>query len=139
MTDPIPLPLDDDDRLYEPPLVDSVRYDTGQQIYVIQFVPSDDVSSDPAEMVVLAKEQKEFHRVDVLFGEIVRLMGGKAISHIVHAGGGSYTIHFSDGTHAELSDESSNETVQEISDRLKQIAESAQAAFHIVSLVHASS
>jgi hypothetical protein len=140
MSQSIDLPLDDDDRLYEPPLVDSIRHDDERRGYVVQFVPSDDISSEPTERIMLSEGDPEFHRMDVLFGEIGRLMGGdKIISRILHAGGGNYTIHFSEGTHTELANESPSNVVHEVSDRLKQIADSAQAAFQMASLAHAQS
>jgi hypothetical protein len=138
MIEPANMPLDDSDRLYEPPLVDSLRYDEDRQAYVVQFTPTDDVSAEPKEIIALTKTAAEFHRMEILFDDIVRLMGGKVISRILHLGGGNYTIHFSDGRCTELADVSSNQTVQEVSDRLKQIADMAQLAFQISSPAHAT-
>ena len=132
MSEPVDIPLDDDDRLYEPPLVDLLYREGVQGTYVITFVPADEVSDEPTEVVRVHRGAAEYQRIDSLFGGLSALVAeGKQIDRIVHQGGGNFAFHFDNGGSFEMSDAPSNSTTQEVSDRLKQIAEAAEAAFRI--------
>jgi hypothetical protein len=132
MSDVIDLPLDDDDRLVEPPLLDLLYHDEAQDAYVVTFVPTDEVSQEATEVVRIRRDFPEYRRVDGFFKRVEELVGGgRRIVRIVHQGGGNFAFHFLDGSAIEMADRA-NEVSQEASDRLKQIADAAEMAFRVV-------
>ena len=127
MSEPINLPINADD-LYDPPLVDCIYIDQQKKGFAVTFVPSDDASSALKEFVFIVETAPDHARVLTFWSRIQELIGGR-IERIVHAGGGNYTIHFTDGSNKELAAIDDSEQAVEISDRLKQIADAAQIAF----------
>jgi len=66
----------------------------------------------------------------------IQALIGHRIQRVVHRGGGDYTLQLADCDALALSDEGDAQTwAPEVFDRLKQIAEVAEAAF---GMVHAS-
>lgn len=130
MSDGNDLPVDLDERLYEPPLVDLIYHDEQRQGFSITFVPSDDASPAPTELVFVADDSPDYRRILTFWNRIQELtQGAEGIARIIHGGGGGYTFHFADGSHRAIADKAAFHDAGEISDRLKQIADAAQIAF----------
>jgi hypothetical protein len=130
MSERTDLPVDLGERLYEPPLVDSIYRDEQRRGFAITFVPSDDASSAPTELVFVAETAPDYRRILTFWNRIQELtVASGGIARIVHGGGGDYTFHFVDGSHRATADEPGFDGASEISDRLKQIADAAQIAF----------
>ena len=131
MSQPIDLPLDHDDRLAEPPLVDLLSYDARRGAWVVTFVPSDDVSAEATEVVTVPQGTPEFRRISALLGRVAEAMApGRRIEKVVHSGGGSYTVWLANGESLELA-EASGAIAHEVFDRIKQIADTAEAIFRV--------
>jgi hypothetical protein len=129
MSNPIQLPLNGDDRLAEPPLLDLLNNDAAVASYAITFIPPDDLSHAPTENVSVDKKQPEGQRITALLARIGDLCNGP-LEMIAHLGGGNYTIHLRNGTNITLDDLEGSKSV-EVFDRLKQIAVAAELAFLI--------
>lgn len=130
MNDPIDLPLDPEDRLYDPPLVDCIFFDQERRGFAITFVPSDDASSALKEFIFIAETAPDYVRVQTFWSRIQDLLASHdRIDRVVHAGGGSYMFHFADGSDKELATIVDGSRLAEITDRLKQLADAAQIAF----------
>jgi hypothetical protein len=130
MSDPIDLPLDSDDRLYDPPLVDSIYFDERKRGFAILFMPSDDVSSSLKEFVFIGEASEDYPRVSSFWQRIGELLSpGGQVERVVHCGGGNFIFHFADESYRELATLPDEAGRTEISDRLKQIADAAQIAF----------
>jgi hypothetical protein len=130
MDGPIPLPLDDLDRLADPPLLDFLHEDPVSESWAITFVPSDDVSDEQNETIVVKKRaSSEARYVQILLNQ-VQSLASRQISTISHLGGGNYTLTFASGATRRL-DEFENATAVEIFDRLRQIALNAELIFRI--------
>jgi hypothetical protein len=120
MSDPIDLPLDDDDRLAEPPLVDSLHYERGADGFSITFVPS--VGDEPTRSIFIPRDSVEGRRVTTYFYRIQELVGNR-VERVVHSGGGDYTLRLANGESRRLSGEAPDASwASEVFDRLKQIA-----------------
>lgn len=132
MSDAIDLPLDDDDRLYDPPLVDGLFFDERRRALVVTFVPSDEVSDSPTEVAVIGEGTPEFDRVMAFLNQVSALLTPTdRVVRVVHAGGGNYALHTTSGAVVELADDAPNPSTLEASDRLKQIADAAEMAFRV--------
>jgi hypothetical protein len=130
MTTPIDLPLDDDDRLVEPPLVDSLHYERDADGFSITFVPS--VGDDPTRFVFVARDSAEGRQVAAYLYRVQQLIGDR-VEMVVHGGGGNYTLRLASGESLQMSDKAPAEQwVPEVFDRLKQIAAVAEVAFSIL-------
>jgi hypothetical protein len=129
MSDSINLSLDDDNRVAGPPLVDSLHYERDADEFSIIFVPS--VGEDPTRSVFVPRDSAEGRLIATYLYRIRQLIGDR-VERIVHGGGGNYTLRLATSQTLRLSDERPNESwAPEVSDRLKQIAEAAEAAFNI--------
>src|SRR5438876_783784 len=130
MADPIHLPLDDDDRLADPPLVDSLHYERDADGFSITFVPS--ISEEPTRFVFIPRDSPEGRQVAAYLYRVQQLIGSH-LEKVVHRGGGDYTFRIAGGATWSLSDQAANKTwVPEVFDRLKQTAQVAEAAFNIL-------
>ncbi|HEX4125313.1 MAG TPA: hypothetical protein VHY37_11350 [Tepidisphaeraceae bacterium] len=130
MVDPIEMPLDDDDPLAEPPLVDSLHYEREADGFSITFVPSNSV--DATQTVFVPRDSPEGAQVSAYLYRIQQLIGNR-IERVVHSGGGNYSLKLASGDVLRLSDGVPDEQwAQEVFDRLKQIADVAEIAFRIV-------
>ncbi len=130
MTNPIDLPIDPEDRLYDPPLVDCIYFDPDKRGFAVTFVPSDDASSALKEFIFIAEIAPDYIRVQTFWSRIQDLLASHdRIDRVVHAGGGNYTFHFADGSDKELAAIADGDRLVEITDRLKQLADAAQIAF----------
>ncbi len=83
MSDPIQLPLDEDDRLAEPPLLDYFHEEPAAGGgYAITFVPRDTVSPLPTECVHIRKsartQKSDAHRVSIFLQRIEQLLGSRS-------------------------------------------------------------
>jgi hypothetical protein len=129
MSDTIDLPLDDDDRLAEPPLVDSLHYERDADGFSIIFVPS--IGEDLKRSVFVPRDSVEGRLVATYLYRVQQLIGHR-VEKIVHSGGGNYTFRLANGQSLRLSDEAPDESwAPEVFNRLKQIADAAEAAFNI--------
>ncbi|HSI35289.1 MAG: hypothetical protein ACAI43_21240 [Phycisphaerae bacterium] len=129
MSDPIDLPIDSEDRLYDPPLVDCAYRDPQRRGFAITFVPSDDVSSAATEFVLVPDPSPEFTQIEALWAHVAQLLNpSAALDRVVHGGGGDYSILLTDRSRLNLAD---SDNAAEISDRLKRIADLAEIAFRI--------
>ena len=134
MSDPIDLPLDEHDRLADPPLVDSLHYERDADGFSITFVPS--IGEDPTRSIFVPRDSVEGRLVATYLYRIQQLIGNR-VEKVVHGGGGNYTLRLSTGQTLRLSDEASNESwAPEVFDRLKQVAAAAEAAFNISHASH---
>lgn len=130
MTTPIDLPLDGDDRLAEPPLVDSLHYERDADGFSITFVPS--VGEDATRHVFVARDSVEGRQIAAYIYRIQQLIGNR-LEMVVHGGGGDFSLRVASGETLRLSEETSEEPwAPEVFDRLKQIAQVAEATFHIL-------
>ncbi len=75
MSNPIDLPLDDDDRLAEPPLVDSLHYEREVDGFSIIFVPS--VGEDPTHTIFIPRESPEGRQISAYLYRIQQLIGNR--------------------------------------------------------------
>ncbi len=123
-------PIDSDDRLYDPPLVDCIYFDLQRRGCAVTFVPSDDASTAMTEFILIGEMSPDYTRIRTFWTRIEELLESQVkLDRIIHAGGGDYTIHFTNGSTVELSAVADAGRSAEISDRLKQIADAAQIAF----------
>jgi len=124
MSDPIELPLDAEDRLADPPLVDSLHYERDPGGFSITFVPS--AGEDPTHSVFIRTNSSEGKRVTALLHGIQQLVGD-GVERVTHSGGGDYTLRLESGKVLSLSEESANESwASDVFNRLKQIADIAR-------------
>jgi len=134
MSNPLNLPLDGSDRLADPPLLDSLHYERGADGFSIIFVPT--IGTDPKRSVFVARDSPDGRQISALLYRVEVLVGTR-VAKVTHRGGGDYTLLLASGSTKTLSDEAGNETwAPEVFDRLKQIADVAEAAFQIT---HAAS
>src|SRR5262249_11094229 len=127
MTDPIEVPLDDEDRLADPPLVDSLHYENELGGFSITFVPS--AGNDPTKTVFVPRDSDEGRLVATYTDRIRKLIGNEN-GRVCQGGGGHFPIRLAGGRTVGLSDEAPKENWRlEVFDRLKQIADVAEAAF----------
>jgi hypothetical protein len=129
MSDPMDLPLNSEDRLADPPLVDSLHYERDADGFSIIFVPS--IGDDLTRSVFVPRDSTEGRLVSAYLYRIQQLIGNR-VEKVVHSGGGDYTLRLATGQILRLCDEASNESwAPEVFNRLKQIADAAEAAFNI--------
>jgi hypothetical protein len=130
MSNPIDLPLDDEDRLAEPPLVDLLHYEREADGFAVTFVPS--IGEDATRFVFVPRDSAEGRQIAAYLYRIQQLIGHR-LEKVVHAGGGDYTLKLAENGSMRLSDEALNEQwATEVFDRLKQIAAVSEAAFAIL-------
>jgi hypothetical protein len=133
MPDPIELPLDDD-RLAEPPLVDSLHYDQDADGFSMIFVPS--TGDEEKQAVFVQRDSPEGRMIAAYLYRIQDLIEHR-VQRVVHRGGGDYTFQIAGGGTLALSDEGDSQTwAPEVFDRLKQIAEVGEVAFGILHATH---
>jgi hypothetical protein len=129
MTNPIDPPLDDDDRLAEPPLVDLLHYERGTDGFSVTFVPS--TGDEATRFVFVPRDSVEGRQIAAYLYRVQQLIGNR-IEKVVHAGGGDYTLSLGGGAVLRLSDEACDEQwAPEVFDHVKQIAVVAETAFNI--------
>lgn len=125
MADPIDTSLEDDDRLAEPPLVDSLHYERDADGFSITFIPS--IGEDNTRSVFVARDSVDGRQVSAYVYRIQQLIGNR-LEKVVHGGGGNYTLRLANGEILRISDEALDEQwAPEVFNRLKQIAEVAEA------------
>jgi hypothetical protein len=129
MSDPVEIPLDEDDRLADPPLLDLFRVDLESDCYIATFVPSDDVSAEPTLSVSIRQQSVEGRRIAILLARIETICGGRLLL-ASHLGGGNYTLRLTDGRTTAL-DALDNASAVELFDRLKQVAVDAEMSYRI--------
>jgi hypothetical protein len=130
MVDPIDLPLDNDDPLVAPPLVDSLHYEREADGFSITFVPS--IGDDATQTVFVPRDSPEGGRVSAFIYRIQQLIGNR-VERVVHSGGGNYSLRLASGDVLRLSDEAPDEQwAPEVFNRLKQIADVAEIAYTIL-------
>src|SRR5947207_5705284 len=104
MAEATPLPIEGDEHLVEPPIIDLLRRDTSFGVYVVTFVPEDDVSQAETEMVEIPEGSPDGQRITWQLEDLAELWKPSArIERIVHSGGGDFTIHFEGGKIRSLS------------------------------------
>lgn len=128
MTDSTDLPVDPQDRLYEPPLVDQLSREA--DCFAIGFVPEDWVSAEEKCFVRVSAATSEGNRILTLISQIEERWGKGKIHRIVHGGGGDYTLSSADNDACALQD-LEHKAAGEIADRLHQIAQASQIAYRI--------
>jgi hypothetical protein len=134
MSDPIELNLDDEDRLAELPLVDSLHYEDGIGGISITFVPS--TGDNATRTVFVRTDSAEGKRVSAFLYAIQQLLGQR-VERVTHSGGGDYALRLASGTVLNLSDNSTvGNWAPDVFDRLKQVAETAEIAFEIEHATH---
>ncbi len=129
---PIDLPLDDGDRLADPPLIDSFRIESSPVGFSIIFIPSDEVSSEEKESIFVRTDSTEGRLLLPLIQRMERVFK-RPVGRILHSGGGNYTLTFADGTSLEIDDGSlDNKATQRLFDILKHMAQVAECAFAFI-------
>ena len=119
MSDSANSPIDRDDDLFDPPLVDSIYFDDQKGAFSITFVPSDDASTAMKESILISKSSPDYARVMTFWNRIQELTTAQSsIARIVHGGGGAYTFHFENGVAQELTATTDGKAAVEIADRL---------------------
>ena len=123
----------DDAHLVEPPIIDLMRWDPHQRSFVITFVPQDKVSAHPTEVVDVHVDGVEGRAIDACLRNLAPALGlVSPISRIVHAGGGDFTFHATDGAVVELSDAGlTSQVTTRVYDLLQRISHDAEHAFLI--------
>jgi hypothetical protein len=90
MSDPIEIPLNDDsDHLVEPPIVDHLYLDEARGVYVVTFIPQDNVSAHEKETVQIESSHEDGRRIALRLQELGKLVEGK-ILRLYHSGGGDF-------------------------------------------------
>ena len=120
----------------DPPIIDSLWCNRDVNSYVVTFVPSDDLSSQPKLVVTVPRDSVEGRQFETWLREFETILGnGRSIERFVHTDAGNYTFLFSDGTHRELEDPSLNQQqTHRIYDGLQYISQAAENAFRIVQI-----
>jgi len=110
MSQSVNVDLDDlEGRLVQPPIIDMLHLKRSPVGYVVGFVPSELVSSEPKETVVIDQRgatAAEFELIQGRLSEIARHLGlpRVRIDRVTHAGGAHFTVHFRGGKSRCLSD-----------------------------------
>jgi len=129
MSEPIDQPLDDDDRLADPPLVDLLHYERSADGYAITFIPR--VGNEQTQFVWIPRSTTHGKRVSAFVSEIEKLAGG-SLEKATHGGGGDYTLRLVGGRILSLSDEAVDaQWATDVFNRLKQIADVAEIEFNM--------
>lgn len=126
MADPIELPLDENDRLADPPLLDSLHYERSADGFSVTFVPS--VGNEATHSLFIPRDSVEGRQVSAYLYRVEDLVGSR-VAKVVHRGGGDYTLHLVGGKVTTLSENAA--WAAEVFDRLKQTASVAEAAFQV--------
>ena len=125
---------DDRGHLAQPPLVDSLHYEKDADGFSIAFVPSN--GDDPTHSVFVPRDSSEGRLVSAHLYRIQALIGHR-LEKLTHGGGADYTLQLAGGESLQLSKKSASaKWVPEVFDRLKQIAETAEAAFALLHAGH---
>lgn len=112
MADAIPLPIDGDEHLVEPPIIDFLHRDPARRVYVVTFVPEDDVSRAETEVVEISENSYDGRRMVWQLEALARLwLPAARIERIAHSGGGDFEFHFEGGKIRSLSADSPNPDV----------------------------
>ena len=120
-------------HLVEPPIIDLMRWDAERRCFVMTFVPQDKVSAHPTEVVDVYGDGVEGRAIDACLRNLAAALGlASPISRIVHAGGGDFTFHATDGTVVALSDARfTPDTTTRVYDLLQRISQDTENAFLI--------
>ena len=133
MSDPIHIPLDDDDTDYlvEPPIVDLLYFEPTDNSYIVTFVPEQAVSPKRPEGGRIQDTSADGRRIAAWLDQLGILLGlGAAIHKIVHRGDGDFGLSTSTGSVRALSSpELTVGTAQHVYVALQDIAQTAQIAF----------
>ena len=112
MAKAIPLPVEGDDHLVEPPIIDFLHHDPVRHMYVVTFVPHDDVSRAETEVVEIPEDSDDGHTIAWQLEVLASLWGPSLrIQRIAHSGGGDFEFHLEDGTTRSLSADSQSSDV----------------------------
>jgi len=128
----IPLPIDRDSLLIEPPIVDFLHLDLTRRAYVVTFVPEDSVSCAETEVIEVPEASSEGQRIALQLSLLAAHMrkGTAPIDRISHSGGGDFEFHFRGKPSRSLSHHNqSAEATHQAYRCLQDIAMTAQVAF----------
>lgn len=133
MSEPIEIPLDvdADGHLVDPPIVDMLYAEPATRSFVISFVPEDAVSRKPTEGVEIDVDSEFGDRIRDWLAMLGQFLGfDGAVEKIVHAGGGDFTFHGPTGRTRRLSDaDGSSPLTFEAYRALQDIGQTAQIAY----------
>jgi hypothetical protein len=131
VSDAIEIPLEGDDPLVEPPIVDFFYPDPVRRAYVINFVPEDRVSRSQTEVAEVSESGLEGRRIALQLDRLASLLGlAVPIEKIVFGGGGEFDLHFEGKVSRSLPADSPNPHVTHEAYRcLQDIAMTAQVAY----------
>ena len=107
MKNVIPLPIDDDDNLVEPPIVDFLYHDPDRHAFIVTFVPEDSVSASEKEGAEIPDRGSDGLRIGRQLKMLAqRLNCSKPIERIMHGGGGDFEFRLKGGEIIKLSGDS---------------------------------
>ncbi len=125
-----------DDLLVDPPIVDSLCVDQRSSAFVVTFVPSEDLSSEPKLTVTIPSNSVEGRQIQKWLDEFCRVLSVSApVERVVHGGGADFTLIFADDASRSLSDPSLDSSLsRRICDGLRYISQAAENAYRIVQM-----
>jgi len=129
MPDPIELPLDAQDRLYDLPWVDhAVRTADG---FEIDFIPADDVSQDEKCSIRVPLDSFEGRRIAARFDQLEALTGRAKLHRITHGGGGDFSLAFHDDAPPVRLQDLHHTVTHDAADAIDRIAKEAEFAYRL--------
>lgn len=130
MSEPINIPMEHERFPVDPPIVDTLYFNSGLDAYVITFIPADVASKQEKELVTIARDSGDGRRVRLRLEQIEKVIGGK-IDKVFHRGDGDFGFALTDGKQKALSeDDGTNGKTQTIYVQLQDLGMIAQIAFH---------
>jgi len=108
----IPLPIEGDKHLVEPPIIDFLHRDPVRRVYIVTFVSEDEVSRAETEVVEIAENSYDGRRLGWQLEALAQLWKPVLqIERIAHSGGGDFAFHFEGGKIRSLSTDSPSSDV----------------------------
>ncbi|HZK82940.1 MAG TPA: hypothetical protein VFC46_17790 [Humisphaera sp.] len=130
MNDPIPIDLNDEGRLVDPPIIDFLYLEPALHAYVAEFVPDPQISSERTEAVYIPQDGDDGRHIKELVEELGHLLRASSpVGRIFHKGSGNFGFYLRDNSLIELHDFPSPTVTQEIYDVLQVISNFVQFAF----------
>jgi hypothetical protein len=131
MAEAVPLPVEGDDLLVEPPIIDFLHHDAVRRMYVVTFVPEDSVSRAETEVIEIPESSYDGRRMAWQLEALAKLWKlALPIERIVHSGGGDFTFHFQGGeTRSLVADSRSADVTLRACRCLQDMSLSAELAF----------